>query len=286
MTTSSLRPAARGFSLVEIMVTMTVFGLVMAGALPFFVSNLKYQFVGEQKLLINNDIRRITNELVENAREANSFTLYRSFYNHNNYTGAPITRDVNGNGSVTWADRLLNGQAGDFLVLVYYRDPYFDSRFFDGTPGNSPVLTNGQVTRLVGYYVAPNRRIPGEYALYSFDTDLSRGPTDTTWTTPWGATFPATLSSVIPQPSGTTTVEALLPAATSAWAQNNAHRIVINDLNGLAMTPVTVNGTATTTGFSFFNFQNRSVIVRTKILHGNQAKRVTNTYNFTITPRG
>lgn len=269
-----LRPRSRGFSLTEVIVTMALFSLVMAGALPFFVSNLKYQFVGEQKLLINNDIRRITNELVENAREANSFALYQSFYSQNNYAGTAITRDANGNGSVTWADRLLNGQAGDFLVLVYYRDPYFDSRFFDGTADNAPVLTNGQVTRLVGYYVAPNRNLAGEYALYSFDTDDSRGPTDTTWTTPWGAVFPATLSSVIPQPTGTTTIEALLPAATSAWAQNTAHRIVINDLNGLS------------TGFSFFNFQNRSVIVRTKILHGNQAKRVTNTYNFTITPRG
>lgn len=267
------RLSNRGFSLTEVIVTMALFSLVMAGALPFFVSNLKYQFVGEQKLLINNDIRRITNELVENAREANSFALYRSFHNQNNYLNAAVSRDFNGSGTVTWADRLLNGQAGDFLVLVYYSDPYFDSRFFDGTVGNAPVLTNGQVTRLVGYYVAPNRRIPGEYALYSFDTDDSRGA-GATWTTPWGATFPATLSSVLPQPTGTTTIEALLPGATSAWAQAAAHRIVINDLNGLSG------------GFTFFNFQNRSVIVRTKILHGNQAKRVTNTYNFTITPRG
>jgi prepilin-type N-terminal cleavage/methylation domain-containing protein len=285
MKSLSLRPSSRGFSLTEVIVTMALFSMVMAGAMPFFISNLKYQFVGEQKLLINNDIRRVTNELVENAREANSFVLYRSFYDQNTYNNVPVGRDMNGNGSVTWADRLLNGQSGDFLVLVYYRDPYFDARFFDGTADNAPVLTNGQVTRIVGYYVAPNRLIPGEFALYSFDSDRSKGA-GATWTTPWGATFPATLSSIIPQPTGTTTIEALLPAATSAWAQNNAHRIVINDLNGLSMVPITVSGTTTNAGFSFLNYQNRSVIVRTKILHGNQAKRVTNTYNFTVTPRG
>lgn len=282
---SSTRARSAGFSLTEVIVTMTLFGLVMAGVMPFFISNLKYQFVGEQKLLINNDIRRITNELVENAREANSFVLYQSFYNQTNFNGTSLTRDANANGSVTWADRLLDGQAGDFLVLVYYRDAYYDSRFFDGTPDNAPTLTNGQVTRIVGYYVAPNRSISGEYALYSFDSDKSKGA-GATWTTPWGATFPATLSSVVPQPSGTTTIEALLPAATSAWAQANAHRIVINDLNGLASYPITVSGSSVNASFSFLNYKNRSVIVRTKILHGNQAKRVTNTYNFTVTPRG
>lgn len=286
MHSSLLRTRSGGFSLTEVIVTMALFSLVMAGAIPFFISNLKYQFVGEQKLLINNDIRRITNELVENAREANSFVIYQSFYNQTNYGGVSLTRDANGNGSVTWADRLLDGQAGDFLVLIYYRDAYVDSRFFDGTPDNAPTpLTNGQVTRIVGYYVAPNRTISGEYALYSFDSDKSKGVA-ATWTTPWGATFPATLSSLVPQPTGTTTIEALLPAANSTWAQANAHRIVINDLNGLAMFPVTANSVTTNAGFSFLNFKNRSVIVRTKILHGNQAKRVTNTYNFTVTPRG
>lgn len=255
------------------MVTMTIFSLVMAGVIPFFISNLRYQFVGEQKLLINNDIRRFTNEMIENAREANSFALYQSFYAQNNRAGTALSRDANASGSVTWADRQLADQSGDFLVLVYYRDPYYDSRFFDGTDGNAPQLTQGEVTRLVGYYVAPNRLLPGEFALYSFDTDRYRGA-GTTWTTPWGATFPAALSSAIPQPSGTTTVEALLPPANSTWAQATAHPIVINDLNGLS------------SGLTFLNFQNRSIVIRTQILHGNQAKRVTNTYNFTVTPRG
>lgn len=274
MTIMPLRkPGSPGFTIAEVMVTLAIFGFVMAGALPFFVTNLKYQFVGEQKLLINNDIRRVTNELVENAREANNFVLYRSFYDQTRFDGVAVSRDANASGSVTAADRQVNGQSGDFLLLVYYSDPYFNPLFYDGIEGNSPALAGGQVTRLVGYYIARNRRIAGEYALYSFDTDAYKGA-NPTWTTPWGATFPATLSSISPQPTGTTTIEALLPPATAVWALSTAHPIVINDVNGLA------------SGQSFLNFENRSVIVRTKILHGNQAKRVTNTYNFTITPRG
>jgi prepilin-type N-terminal cleavage/methylation domain-containing protein len=263
-----------GYSLVEVMVTMGVLSLVMAAVMPFFITNIKYQFVGEQKLLINNDVREVTNELVENAREANSFVIYQSFYDQTNYAGTAIKRDVTGDSVVNYNDRRANGASGDLLVLIYYRDPYYDSRFFDGVAGNAPAtLGQGQVTRIIGYYVAPNRNISGEYALYAFDTDAYKGASST-WTTPWGAVFPAVLSSTVPQPTGTTTIEALLPPATLAYAQRSNHRIVLNDVNGLS------------NGLSFLNYQNRSILVRTKIVHGNQAKRVTNTYNFTITPRG
>ena len=67
----------------------------------------------------------------------------------------------------------------------------------------------------------------------------------------------------------------MLPAATSAWATNAGFDMIVNDLRGLS-----------DNGLLFVNYQNRSALVRAKILHGNQAKRVTNTYNFTITPRG
>lgn len=39
-------------------------------------------------------------------------------------------------------------------------------------------------------------------------------------------------------------------------------------------------------GKLFYNFLNRSIMVNGQIYHGNDAKRVTETYNFTISPRG
>ena len=39
---------SRGYTLSEIMIVVTIFGLVMGGVLPFFIMNLKSQFAGEQ----------------------------------------------------------------------------------------------------------------------------------------------------------------------------------------------------------------------------------------------
>jgi len=256
----------RGFTLVEILVSMTILTMLLAGVIPFFVTNFKYLYSGEQKLLINSDIRDLTNEMVENARASNYFVLYESFYQQS-LGGSMVRRDMNGNGTVNLNDRLQAGQEGSFVVFVFYNDPYFDTRLYDGDPTNNPALMTVTVARVVGYWVAPNREIPGETALYVFDSDDSRGA-GTTWTTPWAQTFPVVLG-------GTVTVESLLPTDSQAWAMHSSAEIVVNDMEGL-----------TSNSLFFENFQNRSVLIRTKILHGNQAKRVTNTYNFTITPRG
>lgn len=259
---------ARGMTLPEIMVATAVFGFVVGGALPFYLMNLKSQYVGQEKLLINGDIRKVTNQMVENAREANSFVIYQSFCSQNRFDGVSESRDANGNGSVTVADRIQHGGSGDFVVIVFYSDPYFDTRLYDNDATNNPSLSNGTVSRMVGYWTAPNRRFSGETALYSFDTDKYKSsPSATTWTTSWGQTFPVALSSTV-------TLESLLPPATTAYASANEFSILINNLNGLS------------NSYNFYNYQNKSIVTRSKILHGSTAKRVTNTYNFTITPRG
>jgi hypothetical protein len=69
-------------------------------------------------------------------------------------------------------------------------------------------------------------------------------------------------------------MEALLPPANSTWSRAAEFPILLHNVSGLS------------NGYSFYNYENKSIITRAKILHGNLAKRVTNTYNFTITPRG
>lgn len=258
---------SRGFTLTELLVTMTLTGLVLAGVLPFLITNLKILFVGEQKLLINADVRDYTNDLVENARESNYFVLYQSFHSWTRSDGRTVTRDANGNGAINANDRRQSGEQGDFLVFVYYEDPYFDSRFYDNVVGNEPPITALKVNRIVAYWHAPNSRISGENAVYTFDTDDYKGA-GASWSTPWGVTLPATLDNVV-------TIESLLPPATASWATDKRFDLLVNDVTGLA-----------SGGYQYENFQNRSILVRLRILHGSQAKRVTNTYNFTITPRG
>ena len=72
-------------------------------------------------------------------------------------------------------------------------------------------------------------------------------------------------------PSSTENLSDLLPAIASG----GSHEEVIELSNGLS------------DGKLFYNFYDRSIIVRGEILHdGAVAQQVTNTYNFTISPRG
>jgi prepilin-type N-terminal cleavage/methylation domain-containing protein len=189
-----------GFTLAELLVTTALVGIVLAGVLPFLITNLKILFVGEQKLLINSDVRDYTNHLVENARDSNDFVLYQSFHGWTRPDGRTVTRDSSGNGAINANDRRQSGEQGDFLVFVYYEDPYYDSRFYDNDLTNQPPISSVDVNRIVAYWFAPNNRINGEHAVYTFDTDDYKGA-GATWTTPWGATLPATLDNPRPQAS-------------------------------------------------------------------------------------
>jgi prepilin-type N-terminal cleavage/methylation domain-containing protein len=266
----------RAYTLVELMISVGILAIIGALVMPFFIFTAKSLFHGEQKLLINGDIRDLTNSMTENAREANYALLYRSFYAQTSSGGADVARDENSDGFVTAQDRRAAGQTGDFIVLVYTRNNGIHSTlFYDGVPNNEPANLV-EVTRLVAYWVAPNRvqatNPDGSprRALYVLDTDQFRASAAaTSWNTPWGATFPASLGATV-------SIESLLPPATEAAATNAAYaRLVVNDLEGRAEA-----------GLNFVNYGNKSIGVQSRVLHGNRAKRVTNTYNFAITPRG
>lgn len=65
-------------------------------------------------------------------------------------------------------------------------------------------------------------------------------------------------------------VESILPSVATFQAANE----VVELSEGLA------------NGQLFLNYEERSIMVKGQILHGNEFKRLTDTYNFTITPRG
>lgn len=278
--TRTHRPTA-AFTLVEIMVAMTIIGFVLVGVLPFFTQTSMMQFISTQKLLVNADVRSFTNGMIQDVESSGCFMLYQSFFPRTLADGTNISRDFNNDGVINAADRMQSGQSGDFLVLIYYQDPFYDSRFYDSNPNNQPTLgTATVVSRIIGYWLAPNRDYSGETALYRFDTNQFQG-SGSTWTTPWGATFPATLSPTV-------TVESLLPAATQTAATDPSYAsVVLNNLQGLAQVNGSAQVTGTASGLDFVSInQGLGILVRARILHGNQAKRVTNTYNFTVSPRG
>lgn len=129
-----------------------------------------------------------------------------------------------------------------------------DNKMYAGQSGNMMVLVyldpsdSSKISRLVGYYRDPNQ-VNGEAPVRKFDRSLSPSVTADVWT--------------------------LLPATSTA--QTNPEVIELSKNIG--------------TQQLFYNFYGRSVMVKCDIIHRtntgqNVYQRATNTYNFTVSPRG
>lgn len=110
-----------GFTLVEILFAMAIFMLVVAGVMPMYVQSSKTIMTADSKLDVNGNVRKVTDEMIQNARQADAFVLYDS------YKGAWIDGDFVDfrNSAYVGMGRLRDGETGRFLVLLYYDDdPY------------------------------------------------------------------------------------------------------------------------------------------------------------------
>lgn len=128
-----------------------------------------------------------------------------------------------------------------------------DAAVNDGQSGDMLVLVfkddedDTRVSRLVGYYRAPS----------TAGDSTSEGPV---------RCFDVSFS-----PSTNAAVNTLIPAVST----RNTNPEVIELSRGLA------------NGMLFYNLYDRSVMVKGQIIHrGSLTKRATNTYNFTVSPRG
>ena len=223
----------QGFTLVEIMLAMTVLCIVMAGVMTFFFDSLRTTFITQQKLNINGDIRDVTNKLADEAREANYFTMYASFYAQS--ASEPFGDFRSPTGGFTAADyRQRKGNSGDFLLLVY-----------TGIDANPNDTTPAPIEKLIGYFRDGGVDDTDQAPVRRFEVNVPSGDQNDD-------------------------LETLIPSSLVA----ESCPIVINLVTGLA------------DGHLFYNIEDRSVLVNGKIIHGNDAKQVTGTYNFTVSPRG
>lgn len=222
-----------GFTLVEIMFAMSILALVMTGIMTFLVDSVRTTFITEQKLNINGDIRDVTNKLADEAREANYFTLYTSFYPQ--YEVEPMgdfREPATGYAAADYRQR--RGNSGDFLLLVY-----------TGIDPNPDDLEPAPIEKIIGYFRDGGTVDSEQAPVRRFEVE-------------------------VPKADQYEELETLIPSSTLSIL----HPEVINLVTGLA------------DGNLFYNIQNRSVLVNGKIIHGNDAKQVTGTYNFTVSPRG
>lgn len=137
---------SRGFTLVEIMVTMALFTIIMASfyALTLAISNLILD--SEGKLQINADIRSFTNDMSRVGRGATQFYIHDKWE-----TG----------GSLTISNVAADGQSGDVLLLAF---THIDRSVISDLVNNS----NTFISRIVGYARIPDAQ-NNEGPVYRFE---------------------------------------------------------------------------------------------------------------------
>lgn len=145
-------------------------------------------------------------------------------------------------------DRVRTNESGDCLLLIF-KSGYADMDDLGVDPLHSP----RPITRLVLYYRSTTMKENGKSwgPVRRWEKDFSDDP--------------------ITDPDSIRNIEDLLPSMATLNAESTN---VVQLSEGLA------------DGRLFYNFKNRTVMINGKIIHGNQAKWVTDTYNFSISPRG
>jgi prepilin-type N-terminal cleavage/methylation domain-containing protein len=231
MPTNLRRP--RGFTLVEILVAMTLMVLIAAGMLRVFLQVLNTYYFDTAKLQINHDIRTFTAAMSENATYANYFKIFPAY---NNLTRT-VTTLVNPNDpdqgyTTAMTDTSVgDGASGDCLVLVY-KD-----------------LTNDTlISRIMVYFRSPD---------------------------PVTGIGPVRVMDLAVTPSSNLPLFQLIP-----------------DIPDPTIYPIIVQlSQDVATGKLFYDYHDRSIIVKGNILQrGGLLNSVhataTDTYNFTVSPRG
>ncbi len=92
-----VRIKKKGFTLVEIVTTLAIFGLSIGAIMSMFIHGLKSQALGNAKVMINRDIRSFTNDMIDAANLASYFIIYNAFDDRT---------------------EVGDGSTGDFLVFV------------------------------------------------------------------------------------------------------------------------------------------------------------------------
>jgi hypothetical protein len=139
----------KGYSLVELMVALCIFGFVMAGLIEFMLSSGKILFDSAVRTDIDSDMRRFTQRIMNDAQTADAFYLYKSF-------------TASDRSAVDGSDRLAADNSGDFLLLVY-------------TEPQPTTYSTVYITKLIGYFRKPQNAgdatTPGP--IYRFEMDYA-----------------------------------------------------------------------------------------------------------------
>jgi prepilin-type N-terminal cleavage/methylation domain-containing protein len=233
---TSLSKSSPGFTLVEILVALTVFGLAMSSILLLSRQVMNSYMYEQGSVSINQDIRKLTQNLTKDAVFSNFYRIYRSYQN----------RSDNGSYNGTADTPVTDGLSGDFLI------------FFTSTVDTTSSAGKQLITQMVGYY----RDAPAPTTVNGVLVS-SPGPVRRRVVTPTTPFDPTTMTML-------SLLNTYFPIASQS-----SQPVVVQLAQGLS------------NGNLFYNFYNRSVIVRGQIQEsGNLFQKTASTYNFTVSPRG
>jgi hypothetical protein len=105
----------RGLTLVELMVAATISAMVIAAVLSVLLQTLKVYSYENGQTLLNQEIRKFTNELSQAALPATYFRIFDSY------------TDL-GSGTAAFSRAVPDGVSGDCLLFVY-KDADDDAKF-------------------------------------------------------------------------------------------------------------------------------------------------------------
>ncbi len=246
--------APRGFTLVEIMVAMTVMGFVMAGVMGFYLQTVKGMYATEQRMKLAGQVKKFANELTVQASRSNQFVLFKSASAADFDGPNPAPNANNSDRQVINVADPANPlhPAGDFVVFIYYEIP---------KPVAQPFH---RIVKLEGYFLNAGAGSTGP--VRKVVIDLSGAPS-------------------------TSTVEAIL---TANWNTAAAVFTTYFPLARGLLVPEVVDGTpvaGVTPARLFYMSDARNVIINGQIFSSakdivtGDAKTSTNTFFFNITPR-
>lgn len=242
-----------GMTLTEILITMAMAGVVLAGATGFLVEMAKGNYVLQQRIDQASEVRSFSQDLIYSASRADQVFLYRSLTTAEDWD-APSDQ-------LTIVDGLH--PAGDFVVFVYYEYPKPKAQLYH------------RIQKIVGYYLdAP---AGGVGAIRKLTIDLSKNI----------ITGAATLNDQVPAYDAANSRTMVEQVLINSRADPNHASTKTFSLNarGIFQSETVAEGLGR---LFYYRDAQLSMMVAGQLFatrHVNDKNTYTDTFNFSITPR-
>jgi prepilin-type N-terminal cleavage/methylation domain-containing protein len=151
---------AAGFTLVEIMVSVTIVGVVVGMAILIVFQALSTYYYDVGRVEVNQDMRKLTRDMTTNAVFSNYFLIYPNFATRTISTGS-------GSAATTVDDLMGDGQSGDMVLFVT-----------DNTDSSTGVQL---ISRIVGYYRDGTTSVAGPVRQFLINVPVTSTQTQTVY---------------------------------------------------------------------------------------------------------